>query len=234
MATIGRWLAVLAIGAMTPSGAATASEIIGPYTIVATPSAASLVFGGGGPQFNWLNIVNTPVTVNEAFTGFGLVDDGYANAEAGAAMLLSFAPGTLRNNAGPDLVLFDADNNLNVYLVSTSADGFSHQNVASATTNTGVTRNYFLGGAGPSSYDLYATTIDLSSFGIPAGQDVAQVRLFCEGPSNDLLGLGVLATSQQVPVGSTWVALVTALLAVSGWWLRRRRRVRNTSSSPAL
>jgi hypothetical protein len=224
-ARIGRRLAICAIGASVPLVPAQAAEIIGPYTIVATPIAASLV-SGGGPSFNWLNIANTPVSVNDAFTGFGVIDDGYANAASGSTLLLTFAPGTLVNQSGPDLVLFDADDNLNVYLVSTSADGFSHPIAASATASTGVTRNYFLGGTGPSSYGVFATTIDLSAFGIPAEQAVNQVQIFTEGPSNDPLGLGVLAPSTQVPVGSTWVALTTGLLTAAGWLLHRRRRTR--------
>lgn len=219
--TIGRCLAVLALGAMALCGAAQAAETIGAYTIVATPTAASLVSGG---PFHWLNVVNAAISVNTAFTGSPMLDDGFGNAASGTDILLTFAPGTLRNGSGPDLVVFDADDNLNVYLVSTSADGFAHSISAAATTNTGVTRNYFLDGVGPTTYGVYSGTIDLSSFGIPAGQAVDQVRLFCEGPSNDPLGLGVLA-SQQVPVGSNWVALATLMLAVGASWLLYRRRL---------
>lgn len=38
------------------------AEVIGPYDIAATPSSATLV-AGGGAAFNWLNVVNSPVTI---------------------------------------------------------------------------------------------------------------------------------------------------------------------------
>ena len=203
--------------------AARASENVGAYTIVAAPTAATLVSGGGG-AFTWMNAVNVPVSVGDAFTGFGIVDDGYTNAASGTTLQLSFAPGALVNQPGPDLVLFDADNNLNVYLVSTSADGFMHHIAASATTDTGINRSYFVGGQGPLGYEIYATTIDLASFGIGAGQAVDQVRLFTEGPSNDPLGLGVLASPAQVPsvLSGGLIGMALLLIAVSAIALASR------------
>src|SRR5262245_58371581 len=183
---------VVAIGALS-LGTARADEVIGPYTIVAAPVSAALVGGGGG---NWLNVVNVPVSIDQAFTGFSVIDDGWGNVASGTTLRLTFAPGALRNQPGPDLVLFDADDNLNVYLVSTSHDNFAAQRVISPVTDTGVDRNYFFGGQGPTLFRVFAATIDLSSFNIPQGQTVDQIRVFAEGPSNDPLGLGVLAATQ--------------------------------------
>jgi hypothetical protein len=50
--------------------------LIGPRDVVAAPTSAVLVIGGGA-QFTWMNVVNAPVSIDEAFTGFGMIDDGY-------------------------------------------------------------------------------------------------------------------------------------------------------------
>src|SRR5262245_27590035 len=57
-------------------GAVGATETVGPHTIEATPVSAVLV-SGGGVSFKWLNIVNSPLTLDEALTGFSVIDDGY-------------------------------------------------------------------------------------------------------------------------------------------------------------
>jgi len=197
-------------------------ETIGPHTIIRTPSAASVASGGGAP-FTWLNQANVPVNINEAFTGFSVITDGFANAPAGTTILVTFATGTLRNGPGPDLVLLDANSDTNVYLVATSHDGFSQQIVVSAFADTGVDRSYFVGGAGPTSFDITAATIDLSSLGVPSGMVVEQVRLFCEGPSNDPVGLGVLeSVGPPVPAASTWMIASFALLLLSAGTIIQR------------
>jgi len=216
-----RWIGCVAVWALL--GVAHAGENVGQHTIVATPTSAVLV-SGGGANFTWLNVVNGPVSIDAALTGFSTIDDGYANAAAGTTLRLSFGPGVLQNQPGPDLVLLDANNDLNVYLVSTSHDNFGQQIVVSATVDTGVDRNYFLGGQGPTPFDVMAAAIDLSSLNVPAGQSVDQIRLFTEGPSNDPLGLGVLAPATQVPSGSLLGLLVLILVvcAASARALRGR------------
>jgi hypothetical protein len=214
----------IAVTGLLMFGSANASETIGPYTIVATPTSAVLV-SGGGPGFDWLNVVNAPVTLNDALTGFSVIDDGYANAASGSTIRLTFAPGVLRNHAGPDLVLFDANNDLNVYLVSTSHDGFTHMVASAASTDTGIDRLYFYGGQGPTSWDVMAGTIDLSSFNVPEGVSVSQIDLFTEGPANDPLGLGVLASPAALPaISHRGLWIVTILLAAAGTLLQRRRQ----------
>lgn len=190
-------------------------ETIGPYEVVAAPTSATLVIGGGA-GFNWLNVVNAPVTIDEAFTGFSLIDDGYGNGSGGTTLLLTFAPGVLRNHPGPDLVLFDGSSQQKAYLVRTSHDGFVAQIVvAGAFSDTGVDRSYFFGGQGPTPFDVMAATIDLSALNVPNGQAVDQVRLFAEVSGNDTLGLGVLAGPPQVPALSQWGLASAGLLLLA-------------------
>jgi hypothetical protein len=180
-----------------PCGSA-AAEIIGPYAVSATPVSVTLK-SGGGASFTWLNVVNSPLTLQAALTGFSVLDDGYGNAQSGTTLRLVFAPGTLYNRPGADLVLFDAGNDLNIYLAASNYDNFSHQQVLSASTDTGLDRTYFFGGTGPTTFDVMAGTIDLTSLNVPPGQSVSEIQLFTEGPSNDPLGLGVLALPGTVP-----------------------------------
>ncbi len=103
------------------------------------------------------------------------------------------------------MVLLDADNDLNVYLIATSHNGFAQQIVVSSFIDTGEDRSYFYGGTGPITFDVTAAEIDLSSLGVPDGEFVDQVRLFTEGPSNDPLGIGVVQTiGPPVPTVSQW------------------------------
>src|SRR5262249_19869110 len=133
------------LGGLIGMAAMGAGEIIGPYAVIAAPTNAELL-GGGGGAFNWLNVVNTPVTIQEAFTGFSVIADGYANANAGTTFRLTYAPGVVRNDRGPDLVLFDAGGNGgDQYLVSTDYDNFSHQFLVFPTVATGEQRSYFYG-----------------------------------------------------------------------------------------
>jgi len=191
------------------------AETIGPYTVNQTPIAASLTSGGGG-SFNWLNVANVPVSINEAFTGFSVIADGYANAPAGTTIILTFAPGSLYNGSGPDLVLFDADNDGNNYRVATSYNNFASEILLTPVNfiDTGVDRSFFYGGTGPTNYNITASEIDLSLLGVPTGALVEQVRLFCEGASNDPLALA--AVQAAAPTVSEWgmvILSITILIA---------------------
>ena len=215
--------AVLFTGMLHANSMAGGPETIGPYTVIRTPSAASIVSGGGAPS-TWLNETNASVTVSEALTGFSVIADGYANAPSGTAILVTFAPGDLTNRPGSDLVLLDANSDLNMYRVRTSYDGFSQETMVNSFADTGVDKMYFVGGAGPSSFDITAAPIDLSVFGIPDGAVVEQMRLFCEGPSNDPVGLAVLeSVGPVVPTTSSWTIASFALLLLSAGTIIQRR-----------
>ena len=195
------------------------AEVIGPYAIIDTPTNAELL-GGGGAAFNWLNVVNAPVTIHDALTGFSVIADGYANANAGTTFRLTYTPGVLRNDPGPDLVLFDADGNGgDQYLISTDHDNFAHQVLVIPNIDTGISREYFYGGAGPQSYAVMAATIDLSQLGVPAGATLTQMRIFTEGGSCDLLGVGVLLSACPSDLdgdGSVGIADLAQLLGAFG------------------
>lgn len=207
------------------------SETIGPYTIISAPISATLT-SGGGAQFNWLNVVNAPVSISDAFTGFSMIADGYANAQSGTTIVVTFASGVLHNGPGTDLILFDADNDVNTYRIATSYNNFTSETILTAQdfVDTGVDRSYYYGGAGPTTYNITAAEIDLSSMGVPAGATVGQVRLFTEGPSDDPLGLATVQAA--VPTLSEWgLAVMLLLLLAAGAMiiLRRTRSARIVS-----
>jgi hypothetical protein len=185
----GTFASLMVLTAFPAAGA----EVIGPYRVIATPVQAELL-AGGGAAFVWLNVENTPVTIQEAFTGFSIVGDGYADANAGTHIRLTYAPGALRNRSGPDLVLFDAGAGASdAYIVWVVYDNTSRAAIVFPSTDTGEDRTYFTGSGGSLTVDIVARALELSQFGVPDGADVTEVRLFVEGPACDPLGLGVLA-----------------------------------------
>src|SRR5438477_2025698 len=65
-------------------------ETIGPWVIAAAPISARLIAGGTFPS-GWLNVVNAPVSYNEAFSGFSIIDRGYANLSSNTIIEMTFA-----------------------------------------------------------------------------------------------------------------------------------------------
>ena len=178
------------------------SEVIGPYTVQSAPASASLVSGGGGIT-NWLNVVNAPVSINDAYSGFSLIDRGYANFTQGSVVQMNFASGTLVNGPGPDLLLLDGRYSFNSYSVSTSQDGFATQFAVSSSdlTDTGVRRSYYYGqDNGPYPAMVMADAIDLSNLGVPAGASVASVRVTTTNSEADLLDVGALSLPTKVTI----------------------------------
>jgi hypothetical protein len=149
-----------------------------------------------------------------------VIADGYANANAGTTILLTYAAGALRNDPGPDLVLFDAGGgNSNPYIIRTSYNNFSHPVLVFPTIDTGEDRTYFYGGAGPLTLDVKAIAMDLSQFGVPPGTTVSQVRVFTEGGACDLLGVGVLLSVCPSDIdgnGTVGLSDAAALVAALG------------------
>jgi hypothetical protein len=195
------------------------AEVVGPYAIIDTPISAELLSGGGG-AFNWLNTNNAPVSVQEAFTGFSVIAEGYANANAGTTIRLTYAPGAVRNDPGPDLVIFDASaGDGDQYLISTDYDNFAQPLLVFVNIDTGVDRTYFYGGAGPFAFDVMGAPIELTQLGVPAGVSVTQLRVFTEGGSCDLLGVGVLLSGCAADLdgdGSVGLSDLSNLLAAFG------------------
>ena len=119
-----------------------AQETIGPFDIAQAPVSAT-----GSVGATWGNVVNTPVTVNEAFSGFSIIDDGFINISTGDFYEVTFNPPVV-NVTGPDIVVFDARYDAGAYTLSTSYDGFSASFVPSSWVDSGVDRLYYYGGAG--------------------------------------------------------------------------------------
>lgn len=203
---------VLAIAALTLAAGAASAETIGGYTIVDTPVRARLV-AGGGAGWDWLNVVNAPVSVNDAFSGSLLADDGYANGPAGTTVEATFAAGALVNNPGVDFIFVDSRYSLNEYNIYIDADGFTTPQFAGGAAGTGEFRNYFYAGGGPFNAELIVYAFDLSTWGVPLGGVVSSVRF--EGLSSEIdpIGFGTVPTPGALTV-----------LAASGMVAGRRRR----------
>lgn len=204
------------------TGTIVRAEIIGSYDIVAAPIDARLVAGGQNVQFGYLNIVNAPVTIEQAFTGFSILDDGYANGAAGTTIEVEFTPGLVKNNPGPDLVLFEARYDAGEYRIRTDYDGFATALFLGAAdfADTGVDRAYYYQHAtgGPYNADIYAAAFDLSDLGVPDGATIERVRFEATNDATDPIGLGMI--NNPVPEPATLVLLAAAPL------LTRRRRAR--------
>ncbi len=178
-----------------------AQETIGPWMIEAAPVAASEVTSQVDPA-NWLNVVDAPVTIFEAFTGFSIIDDGFANRLVDTVFEVSFAA-PIENVAGPDLVLFDARFDDGTYAVSSDFDGFALEVAVDAFIDSGETRNYFYGNnpGGPFPAAAWGAEIDLTSLGLPLGGQATSFRIRSTNTSTDLLGLGAL--TPVIPVELT-------------------------------
>lgn len=181
--------AVGAIGALSPARA----EVIGQFKVIDAPIAATQT---GGPSLSstWLNVAPAAVSVTDAFTRFSIIDDGF-QVNAGTSIDVFFEAGVAENRDGADLVLLDADAGLNVYLVTLFYQDVPFTRPISTTADTGVTRDYFTSGGGPTQHSIFAAAIDFSLFGIPDGQEVQHVRVFAEGPDCAPLGVGVLLSA---------------------------------------
>lgn len=202
------------------AGARAEAEIIGFWDVVA-PSSAHLVTGGGGTYFDWLNVVNAPVTIEEAFTGHPMLDDGYANFSTDTILELDYGPGVLRNDPGDDLVLFDARFDANSYSVTASFDGFASQLLlpSNAFVYTGESRLYYYAGLDlPYTATIWAVPFDLSALGVSDGATVASIRVrSLEDDGGDLIGVGAI---RGVAEPSSVLLLLGGLALVV--WRRRR------------
>lgn len=186
--------APLALTVMLASAAvAHAQEVVGPWTIVQVPASATLVSGGVG-SWDWLNVLNNPVSVNDAFSGPGLTDDGYANGSTGTTIELTFTPPVV-NGPTDDLVLFDAQFDQGAYDVAADHDGFAAVTSLpiAAFVDTLVMPSYWYGSSsgGPYPAGVFGAPIELSDIGVPAGATVTKVRFTLTNGGGDPLGMGV-------------------------------------------
>jgi len=209
---------VLALGA-SPG---LASETIGSYTVESAPVSAQVI-AVGGSLWGWINVTNSYVSVNDAFTGFSILDDGYANP-TGVTIEMTFAPGTLINTAGTDLVVFDGRLSVNSYAISTEYDSFATELALPSTVfvDTGVDRDYYYQHSPDpnATYhaDIMAAVVDLSSLGVPDNTQVLKIRVRSTSSEVDLIGVGSLYVPEPFSVaGLVGLGTIAALL-------RRRRR----------
>lgn len=197
------------------------AEVVGTWNIVATPDSAAFVTT---PESGWLNVVDAPVSFNDALTGFSVLDDGWANLDPGAIFELTFGAGVLKNNAGFDLVVLDAHYDSGSYALSTNLDGFTAELALGSAlfSYTGVDRDYYFENndiLNPS--EIWGVGVDLSDLGIGAGVEVSAVRLRATNSSTDPIAVGVLGPLQQpVPEPGTLALLGAGVVSL----LRRRRR----------
>jgi hypothetical protein len=199
-------------------------ETIGPFYIGQAPASATGSLGGGV----WGNVVNTPVTINEAFSGFSIIDDGWINISSGDFYEVTFVPPVF-NGDGPDVVVFDAHYDFGDYTLRTSFDGFSASFVPGDWGDYGLDRAYYYGGSGPAQADIWGSPVDLSNVGVPPGGTVSVIRLTANNNSCDPLGVGVIGEPQQqeeraIPTLSpAGVLVLLAVITLTAVLLIRRR-----------
>jgi hypothetical protein len=195
------------------AGAPAQAELIGLWDVFA-PASAHLVSGGGGAFFDWLNAVNAPVTIEEAFTGPGFSRD--------TVVELGYGEGLLRNGPGADLVLFDARFDANSFSVWTSFDDFESELflLAPMFVHTGETLRYYYGGFDlPYTASIWGAAFDLSALGVPEGASVHAIRVrSLEDDGGDLIGVGAI---QDIAEPS----MLALLLAGAACAATRRHRV---------
>ncbi len=198
-----------------------AQEVIGPFYIGQAPVSAT-----GSLNGVWGNVVNTPVTIDEAFSGFSIIDDGWINIVAGDFYEVTFDPPVV-NVAGPDIVVFDAQYDAGAYTLSTSYDGFTASLVPGDWGDYGLDRSYYYGGSGPATADIWGSPVDLSIVGVPDGAGVSVIRLTATNDSCDPLGVGGIGdalVAVNVPTLSSagLIALMVIMTALGVLFIRRR------------
>lgn len=202
---------VLAVGlflvlAFNPSASAT---MIGSWDVQSAPTSASMLRGETSGYMNaWVNTANAPISVNDALSGPNILDAGIGNLNF-SLFQLTFDSGSVLNNAGDDLVLFDARYDAGAYAISSSYDGFSSvlRLASSAFINTGETRDYYVQNTPyPAAFSstIYGASIDLALLGIPDGADVTDFRIWSlNGIGSDFIGMGSLSPAAHAPEPAT-------------------------------
>ena len=201
---------LILILAFSPSASAT---MIGSWDVQSAPTSASMLSGTPGGWFNGLlNTVNEPISVNDALSGPNILDAGVGNLLYRSLFQLTFESGSVLNNAGDDLVLFDARYDAGAYAISSSYDDFTNtfSIASSAFITTGESRDYYLEKwPNPRSFTatIYGAAIDLSLLGIPDGADVTEFRVWSlNGIRSDFIGMGSLSTISTLSTSASPVA----------------------------
>ena len=176
------------------------AEQIGPWLLQSLPTEVEIVSGGGSVFFGWINIEDTAGSLEEAYAEVRLIDRGFANFNEDSVVEFRFCPGTLRNEPGPDLVVFDARLTTNSYAVSVDYDEFTAEVPLEADVElqpVGEMRTFYFQAIPGFTLDasIMAAAVDLSDLGVPSGQWVLAVHLRMASISGDpSLGMGALAS----------------------------------------
>ena len=173
------------------------ATMIGDWDVQSAPISASMNGITNGFINGWLNTTYTPITIQEALSGPNILDSGIANLSV-SSFQLTFESGSVQNNAGDDLVLFDARYDAGYYTISSSYDGYTSilPVAPSAFLTTGETRDYYLQGTAPTRLfpaTIYGAAIDLSLLGIPDGAIVSDFRIMAFSAGCDFIGMGSLS-----------------------------------------
>lgn len=176
--------------------------------------------GGTFQNSNWLNVVNANPGNPGALTGAN-VNTGIANIGFGGMPTYTIGYGTaIGNGSGDDLGIITARYSVgDTFDIAVSTDGMTFTPSISfgpgLAISTGVMKTYFYAGGGPFPATLFVTPVDLSLFGLSAGDSIVAVQI-TSFPEGDLIRVAGLARANGVPEGSATVVLLGAALLVLG------------------
>lgn len=207
--------AVVWLIAVVFAGALSAGPItLGSFTFESTQFGSSLIESDGGTlrSQSWLNTANSDPGNPGALTGANF-DSGIANIGLSSQPIYTILYASpILNGAGNDLGIVSARFSIeDAFTVAVSTDGTTFGSdvvfgpeLAQA---TGENRTYFFAGGGAFGASLFVTPIDLTTFGIAAGQGIVAVRI-TSSPEGDLIrvaGFGNSETGATVPEPATWM-----------------------------
>lgn len=179
------------------------------------PDAAALV-AGGGSIFDWLNVANVPISLNDAMTSMPVEAAGYANADTGTVVEVKFAGG-VTNGAGPDVAMLDSVYDVGSYAIRSDYDGFAASVVADMSLGTYCTSaSYYYAGNGPYPADVYSVEIDLSDLGVPAGATVTSLRFETLNSQCDPITLAKIENQFTLSVSTLTAGQVGSVRTTNG------------------